>query len=128
MSAATQSGSMKATPFIMPVEGRAPDAFTSSSANDIPLNWGALAWEIVEKQVVPIVIEGDSADGFTATSPVIDGCIAEGDTVEEAFDDFKRGYAALIEEYKKAGLAVPLKPIDRLPIGKGSLVMMLVAD
>jgi len=38
---------------------------------------------------VPIVLEGNSRDGYTVTCPALPGCVSEGDTREEAIKNIR---------------------------------------
>jgi predicted RNase H-like HicB family nuclease len=38
---------------------------------------------------LPIILEGNRRDGYTATCPALPGCISEGDTREEAIKNVR---------------------------------------
>ena len=59
-------------------------------------------------QTFMIRIEGNEADGYTATAPQLPGCIAEGDTIPECLADFAIGLAALLEVYERDKMLIPL--------------------
>ena len=63
---------------------------------------------IINKCIIPIICE-KSFDGFIITTPILPGCIAEGDNISEAVCNFINTMDALIESYKAEGLPVPWK-------------------
>jgi len=73
-----------------------------------PLPSGDEEWQYVNESrlAVPMVLE-TGPDGYTATTPVLRGCIAEGDTIEEAIQDFKGALNSLLAAYASEHRAVP---------------------
>ena len=65
--------------------------------------------------MVYVVTNKTEADRVTAISPQLPGCIAEGDTVEDALEDFQRALAALKEAYNSEAMPVPWKHDVVLP-------------
>jgi len=64
-----------------------------------------------ESHIVPIVLEGSAVQGYTATTPALPGCIAEGDTIEEALSDFRTALVALLGAYRAENKDPPWRPV-----------------
>lgn len=56
---------------------------------------------------IPLVFESQPEGGFTVTSPVLQGLVTEGDTVEEALANVGDAMAALREAYEELGRQLP---------------------
>ena len=76
---------------------------------------------------VPVLIEGSVADGFTATTPVLKGCIAEGDTLDDAIEDFTRALKAVLETYKSRSMDVPWEKPSTLPTDPSRIRVVTVS-
>lgn len=63
---------------------------------------------IINKCIIPIVCE-KSFDGFTITTPILPGCVAEGSNISEAVCDFINVMDALVESYRADGIPIPWK-------------------
>jgi antitoxin HicB len=57
---------------------------------------------------VPLLLDPQPEGGFTVTSPVLPELMTEGDTVEEALENVRDAFAAVLEAYQ--GLGRPLPP------------------
>jgi predicted RNase H-like HicB family nuclease len=55
---------------------------------------------------LPIVIEGD-ADGYFVSCPALQGCYSQGDTYEEAVENFKDAIRLHIEDGVGDGEEIP---------------------
>ncbi|MCY3021817.1 MAG: type II toxin-antitoxin system HicB family antitoxin [Planctomycetota bacterium] len=76
------------------------------------------------RHAVPVVLE-KGPDGYTATTPVLKGCIAEGDTIQEALRDFKRALNSLLAAYASEHRAVPWKA-EPLRLGEANTRVLTV--
>jgi len=85
------------------------------------------AWEEGCGQMIPVILEGNEGEGYTATTPALAGCIAEGDTIEEALGDFELALKALLESYKFEDRSVPWKSVDELPLQEVAIRIFKVA-
>jgi len=67
-----------------------------------------LKWQYVaaNRLAIPVVLKKEQG-GYTATTPVLKGCIAEGDTIEESLQDFKRALKSLRKAYASERRDVP---------------------
>lgn len=63
----------------------------------------------ISEYILPITIEKDATGAFIASSPVWADCYAQGDTVQEAYNEAIAVATSLIELYKEEGLNIPLK-------------------
>jgi antitoxin HicB len=54
-----------------------------------------------------IVLDPDPEGGYTVTVPALQGCITEGDTVEECIANAEEAIALYIEELTAQGEAIP---------------------
>ena len=59
------------------------------------------------KESYPIVLIPEAEGGFCVLVPDIDGCITQGDTVEEAIANAKDAIELMLEDYRERGLAAP---------------------
>lgn len=59
-----------------------------------------------------VVLEPDEEGGFTATVPVLPGCISEGDTVEEALENIKEAIELYLEGLKERGIPAPAERVS----------------
>ena len=84
-----------------------PEVFCASESAVIlqpePFEWITLK---ENARAIPYVLE-KGPDGYTATTPVLKGCIAEGDTPQQAEEDFVRAVTALLEAYEAEKRDVP---------------------
>lgn len=53
------------------------------------------------------------SNGYTATTPQLKGCIGEGDTIEEAQEDFVNALFSLLEAYHQENMPPPWEYVDR---------------
>ncbi len=81
----------------------------------------------VNEKFVPVFVSGNETEGFTATTSVLAGCIAEGDTIEEALADFNSAFEALLKAYEEQKMAIPWKSAGVLPLNDSS-VRIFVLD
>jgi antitoxin HicB len=56
---------------------------------------------------VPLVFEVQPEGGFTVTSPVLPELITEGDSFDDALENVRDAFAAVIEIYQKMGRELP---------------------
>ena len=56
---------------------------------------------------IPLVFEPQPEGGFTVTCPVIPELITEGDTVEDAIENVRDAFAAVLEIYRDSGKSLP---------------------
>ena len=54
-----------------------------------------------------VILEPNELGGYTATVPLLPGCISEGDTREEALSNIKEATELYIESLQADGEAVP---------------------
>ena len=55
-----------------------------------------------------VVLKPDTEDGgFVAQCPAVQGCVSEGDSVEEALANMKEAIAACLESLQENGLPIP---------------------
>ena len=53
---------------------------------------------------IMVILDGDEKKGYTATCPALPGCISEGDTKEEAIENFKEAAALYVRAVTKEQL------------------------
>jgi predicted RNase H-like HicB family nuclease len=80
------------------------------------------------KLAVPVLISSNDHDGYTAVSPVLSGCIAEGNTEEAALEDFKHALAILLKTYASEKMPVPWKCGVVLPLSEAGHIFVLEVD
>lgn len=56
---------------------------------------------------LPLILEPQPEGGYTVTSPLLPGLVTEGDTVEDALDNVRDAFAAILEAYQETGKALP---------------------
>ena len=56
---------------------------------------------------VPLVFEPQPEGGYTVTSPVIPELLTEGDSVEDAIENVRDAFAAVLEIYRDSGKSLP---------------------
>ena len=56
---------------------------------------------------LPLVFEPQPEGGYTVTSPVIPELLTEGDSVEDAIENVRDAFAAVLEIYRDSGKALP---------------------
>ncbi|WP_165233074.1 type II toxin-antitoxin system HicB family antitoxin [Aquisphaera insulae] len=56
---------------------------------------------------VPLVFEPQPEGGFTVTSPLIPELLTEGDSVEDAIENVRDAFAAVLEIYRDSGKPLP---------------------
>ncbi|QEH35581.1 Antitoxin HicB [Aquisphaera giovannonii] len=56
---------------------------------------------------LPLVFEPQPEGGFTVTSPVIPELLTEGDSVEDAIENVRDAFAAVLEIYRDSGRSLP---------------------
>jgi antitoxin HicB len=56
---------------------------------------------------IPLVFTPQLEGGFTVTSPVLPELITEGDTLEEAHDNVREAFEAVVELYADQGRPLP---------------------
>ena len=56
---------------------------------------------------LPLVLEPQPEGGYTVTSPAIPELLTEGDSVEDAIDNVRDAFAAVLELYQDAGKTLP---------------------
>jgi antitoxin HicB len=61
---------------------------------------------------VPLLLTAQPEGGFTVTSPIFPELITEGDSVDEAIENARDAFAAVLEIYEDLGRSVP--PVTRL--------------
>ena len=54
-----------------------------------------------------LVLDPQPEGGYTVTSPVLTGLITEGDTIEEALENAKEAFYAVVELYEDVGKPLP---------------------
>jgi predicted RNase H-like HicB family nuclease len=98
------------------------DGKSESKSLNVPVK----GWSVVENsKAVPAVVTID--DGiYTAVTPVLNGCIAQGDTIEAVLADFKNGLTGLLEAYKSEGMPVPWKADVVLPLNSDNVRIFVV--
>lgn len=64
---------------------------------------------------LPLIFAPQPEGGFTVTSPLLPELITEGDSVDDAIDNVRDAFAAVIEAYEETGRALPpgLSVLDR---------------
>ena len=56
---------------------------------------------------IPLVLTPQSEGGYTVTSPLLPELITEGDSLNEALENVKDAFAAVIELYQEMGRSLP---------------------
>jgi antitoxin HicB len=56
---------------------------------------------------LPLVFEPQPEGGYTVTSPLIPELVTEGDSVEDALENVRDAFVAVLEIYRDAGKPVP---------------------
>lgn len=56
---------------------------------------------------LPLVFEPQPEGGYTVTSPLVPELVTEGDSVEDALENVRDAFAAVLEIYRDAGKALP---------------------
>ena len=56
---------------------------------------------------LPLVLEPQPEGGYTVTSPVIEGLVTEGDTIEEALEHAKEAFAVAAAFYEDDNKPLP---------------------
>jgi antitoxin HicB len=56
---------------------------------------------------LPLVFEPQPEGGFTVTSPLLPELITEGDTFDDALENVRDAFAAVIEIYRDTGRGLP---------------------
>ncbi|HET6878863.1 MAG TPA: type II toxin-antitoxin system HicB family antitoxin [Pirellulales bacterium] len=56
---------------------------------------------------LPLVFEPQPEGGFTVTSPLLPELITEGDSFEDAIENVRDAFAAVIEAYHDTGRTLP---------------------
>jgi antitoxin HicB len=56
---------------------------------------------------LPLVFEPQPEGGYTVTSPLIPELLTEGDSVEDAIENVRDAFAAVLEIYRDLGKPVP---------------------
>ncbi len=57
---------------------------------------------------IPLVLTPQSEGGYTVTSPLLPELITEGDSLNEALENVKDAFAAVIELYQEMGRSLPV--------------------
>jgi antitoxin HicB len=66
---------------------------------------------------LPLILEPQPEGGFTVRSPVLPELITEGDSIEDALDNVRDAFAAVLEIYEETGRALPPSLIISKPSG-----------
>ena len=56
---------------------------------------------------IPLLLTPQSEGGYTVTSPLLPELITEGDSLNEALENVKDAFAAVIELYQETGRSLP---------------------
>jgi antitoxin HicB len=56
---------------------------------------------------LPLIFEPQPEGGYTVTSPIIPELLTEGDSVEDAIENVRDAFAAVLEIYRDSGRALP---------------------
>jgi antitoxin HicB len=56
---------------------------------------------------LPLIFEPQPEGGYTVTSPAIPELVTEGDSVEDAIENVRDAFAAVLEIYRDSGKAIP---------------------
>ncbi len=62
----------------------------------------------IQEYELPITIQEEKEDGFTAFCPIWRDCYAQGETIEEVINEVSYVASSLIELYKEEDLKIPL--------------------
>jgi len=63
---------------------------------------------------LPLIFEPQPEGGYTVTSPAVPELLTEGDSVEDALENVRDAFAAVLELYRDLGKSFP----SELAIGK----------
>ncbi|HJT32362.1 MAG TPA: type II toxin-antitoxin system HicB family antitoxin [Pirellulales bacterium] len=66
---------------------------------------------------LPLVLEPQPEGGYTVTSPLLPGLVTEGDSIEDALDNVRDAFAAILEAYQETGKSLPPNLIVSDPSG-----------
>ncbi len=97
---------------------------TMATSESLPNDRGWISPK--SERICPVLVEGSDEEGYTATTPILPGCIAEGDSIDEALLDFKIAHLELLKAYKEEGKPVPWKKVDGLPLYNPDVRIFLV--
>jgi antitoxin HicB len=64
-----------------------------------------MSWSVTMQY--PLVLAPQPEGGYTVTSPLLPELVTDGDTVEEALDNVKDAFVAVVEVYQDLGRALP---------------------
>ena len=56
---------------------------------------------------LPLIFEPQTEGGYTVTSPLFPELVTEGDSVEDALENVKDAFAAVLEIYREQGKSIP---------------------
>lgn len=56
---------------------------------------------------IPLLLDPQPEGGFTVTSPALPELLTEGDTVEDALENVRDAFAAVVEMYQDLGRSLP---------------------
>jgi predicted RNase H-like HicB family nuclease len=63
---------------------------------------------------IVIVLDGNEKEGYTATCPLLPGCISEGDTKEQAIDNIKEAIKLYLRAVSKEHLLLAKEKAHKL--------------
>ena len=67
----------------------------------------AIGYEDAMNYKLPLILEPQPEGGYTVTSPLLPELITEGDSVEDALENVRDAFAAVLEIYRDMGRTLP---------------------
>jgi len=67
---------------------------------------------------LPLVLEPQPEGGYTVTSPALPELLTEGESVEEAIENVRDAFAAVLEIYRDSGRPLPAE-LTKRGLGSG---------
>ena len=59
---------------------------------------------------IPLLLSPQPEGGYTVTSPLLPELVTEGDSLDEALENVKDAFAAVLELYQEMGRSLPENP------------------
>lgn len=75
---------------------------------------------------IPLLLTPQVEGGYTVTSPLLPELVTEGDSLEEALENVKDAFAAVLELYQEMGRSLPEN--TQIPDAKGSVWLETVVS